>query len=564
MNIVIWEGKQLPVLKPKKKAHPVTSFCRVSVVGKPYMTYCTPGHPGPDPKYEHAFDLLGLVPEDALEFDFFHAIPDVGEELLGSFVIKWEEFMAGPFDEFVVLTTPKPPKKGTSPQVKVSVDLMDPEINEFGRRFFVRVVNAENLHYVAGPGSSPSSCVLVELKDKPETKWSTFIVRDDPNPNYDEEGELYGYEENDALEVQVLGFDANGEQLTYGQHTFSAEDLAAIKPDPGKKMQAEVKVQLNDEETSLRLILGMVEPKPVEIDPGAHVTEDDRGPVPFILRSLDHGRTHRLLGYTRVGRSRTQCDPEHDLVLDEPPVSMDVRRWHATIKVWEDGDSASGWRLRVYTGPKKGPSTGVDIHTWRGEETRPHEMQFDDPAYDAGTRIDDEPVHIRLGTEIISGHTLRFGFTELWVVESSALFPASSALAREEARARTEGMEDPNLMRELRIGSVVCYQDVAHCKSWFDLIRVVLEYLQEPDEPPCADMIEVKDECGKLVSRHEIVTIEEFQDYPVAEILREVRIGASLRIRLSSDPVLLASTIELQDELEEELYNALQNRIPLG
>merc|ERR1719265_1428404 len=210
---------------------------------------------------------------------------------------------------------PVPPKKGVVPEVCMSTVVSGTPDSEGYRQLYVCVLAAQGLYH--SDTVLPSSYVVVGLKGKQHPAWATKVALDAVDPIYDEEGEVCDYGEEDALEIEVLGLETvDGKPFRYGAHTVSAQELRDLAPPPGCSAESELVFPLDDEGAFMKLWVGLREPPaPPEMDPGLHVTEYDRGPVPFMLRSMDHGRVHRLLGYTRVGRSRRDCDPLHDLVL---------------------------------------------------------------------------------------------------------------------------------------------------------------------------------------------------------------------------------------------------------
>merc|ERR1712060_628350 len=141
-----------------------------------------------------------------------------------------------------------------------------------------------------------------------------------------------------------------------------------------------------------------------------------------------------------------------------------------------------------------------------------------------GTCVDNQPVDKDIGTEIKPGCIIRFGINELWMLERAAMQQRSQLAEIQCRRAARNTYEDPTSIRDLRVPSFVCVSYLHGCKDWLSLVRVVLETRHEPDEAPCVDCIEVLDECGKSVGRHECSSWEEQQGYDVRKITKEIRL----------------------------------------
>lgn len=92
-------------------------------------------------------------------------------------------------------------------------------------------------------------------------------------------------------------------------------------------------------------------------------------------------------------------------------------------------------------------------------------------------------------------------------------------------------------------------------------MRVALEWLNEPDEPPCVDCIEVTDELRRTASVHTVSVFEEQQTYNVQTILRDVRLGTTLRLRLCSDPFLLAPVLTYLQDLNKWLTQQYEGHV---
>lgn len=171
----------------------------------------------------------------------------------------------------------------------------------------------------------------------------------------------------------------------------------------------------------------------------------------------------------------------------------------------------------------------------------------------SGTSVDGDPVDKDIGAPVQPGSVIRFGKNELWVVECSALYSKSERAGAAQNRAVLLEEDDPALMRELHIPSIACHDALQSCKDWISIVRVVLEWLGEPDEPPCVDCIEVTDELRRTASIHQVSVFEEQQAFDVKKILCDVRLGTTLKMRLSSDPYLLAPVLSYMDDLNKWL-----------
>lgn len=278
-------------------------------------------------------------------------------------------------------------------------------------------------------------------------------------------------------------------------------------------------------------------------DPASHVGPRDREPAPFQLRSMDTHRSHRLVAYTRVGRSRRLLEEKIDLVLDSPG-NCDVSRLHAIIKCWR-GPDPNTWLARIYDekgiegGPGAGPGGG---HSG------------------GGTTVDGEMVDPILGTALETGSVLRFGVREMWVFERAPMHLRSQDAEIACNRAAANSQEDPALIRTLKIPSNAVDSALQRCPDWFSIVRVVLECRLEPDEPACVDCIETQDECGRTVGRHEAYTLIAQQKYDIHRILREIKVGGTVRLRLSNDPKLLAPILEYLDKQRLAMQEVYESR----
>jgi hypothetical protein len=176
-----------------------------------------------------------------------------------------------------------------------------------------------------------------------------------------------------------------------------------------------------------------------------------------------------------------------------------------------------------------------------------------------GTTVDSIPVPSDIGAWVEPGNILRFGVNELWVLERATLHQSSPLAELACEKARMNYLEDPAVVRDLQIPSLACNSALHRCKDWVSLVAVVLESRSEPDEPPCADAIEVRDERGKPLCRYESYTFEEQEAFDIQDILRYVDLGRTVRLYLSSEPALLAPilrSLEESDAKLAEIYNA--------
>lgn len=165
---------------------------------------------------------------------------------------------------------------------------------------------------------------------------------------------------------------------------------------------------------------------------------------------------------------------------------------------------------------------------------------------------------LNAGMIVEPGLVLRFGMNELWRLEAYKLFPKSENALPALERAARLAQEEPSAMRELKVPSAQCHWALQRCDNWVSFVSVVLEWLDEPDEPPCADRIEIKDELGKTSARHQVESLDEMEAFDVKDILSEMNLGRTVRLRLTSDPQVLApllAKMEKQRLKHEQLIN---------
>jgi len=488
-------------------------YCTFNIVGRPQQRHKTKTiKKCLEPVWDFEGLLSGCGEGDAVEFEVWDYDAVGADDLLGKAVLEYEDFAAFGFEGEVPLT-----ESGTKSAVlMVKLELL-PElpVPADQPRAFVRVLSASGLK-AADFGGKSDPYARVEIEGKPESRFQTKVMMKCLEPVWNEEDELRGFAEDDSILIQVYDYDANTGDDRIGKLLLRPPDFY---PD-GFMMQERSLEGGGKIKFSVELYVPYV--PPVKEDPGLHVGFEDRQPAPFQLRSLDTNRTHRLVAYTCIGRSERHLDPRTDLILKNPGI-IDVSRVHALIKCWPGADP-NIWSARVYD--DKG-GAGAGFGPGGGHAG-------------GGTTVDGEPVDPDVGTAIEPGCVLRFGINELWVVERAAIHLKSHLAEVSINKARKNAVEDPATFRSLKVPTAACTAALRHCIDWDSLVRVVLEWCGEPDEPPCVDIIEVADEIGKTVSRHVAATLEQQHSYQVGKIIQDVRMGCTLRLRLSSDPCLLA------------------------
>jgi hypothetical protein len=175
--------------------------------------------------------------------------------------------------------------------------------------------------------------------------------------------------------------------------------------------------------------------------------------------------------------------------------------------------------------------------------------------------VDGVAVDKVIGAPIQPGSVIRFGKNELWVVECAALYSKSERASAAQNRALVLAEDAPAVMRELHIATIACHDAMQGCKDWISIVRVALEWLNEPDEPPCVDCIEITDELRRTASVNRVTVFEEQQAYDVKNILRDVRLGTTMKLRLCSDPFLLAPVLTYVNDLKNWLSHQYQNHV---
>jgi hypothetical protein len=177
-----------------------------------------------------------------------------------------------------------------------------------------------------------------------------------------------------------------------------------------------------------------------------------------------------------------------------------------------------------------------------------------------GITVDGEPVPKGVGYAIEPGSVIRFGISEFWVLERAILHQRSPLAEIACLQACANTLEDPNRVRELQVPDLNCNSALHRCNDWVSLVAVVLESRNEPDEPPCADAIEVRDERGKPLCRYEAYTFDEQEAFDVQAILSHVNLGRTLRLRLSAEPALLAPVLRSLEESDSKLEEIYRER----
>jgi len=248
------------------------------------------------------------------------------------------------------------------------------------------------------------------------------------------------------------------------------------------------------------------------------ISDIPTNPTPFCLRSLSTEEEHRLWNVTFIGRSERKLREKLDLRLN----SDDVSGIHAAIEIY--GDQLREWVVQVT------------------DETSTSGTQVDGVAVVPG-----KPVVIGIGAAI------RFGHNEIWILERKALKPRSRL-------PKTEDVLFAENEYTMNVDSIEFLNTLLRCSEWTDLVEVVLEKLKLVNEAPCADYIEIRDESGAVLSSHQVTTPEEMNDYNTTEILRELDLGGTVMIRLTSDPYLLAPMVERHREKTLLLQKRMEER----
>ncbi|CAK0860753.1 unnamed protein product [Prorocentrum cordatum] len=455
--------------------------------------------------------------------------PAIVSELLGSCTLDHTSFQTGGFEGKLELDADD--GIPATLEVKVLVVAYPPPPDD-ARRLFVKVCSGNELPYIEG--NAFCKVLIPGREGEMVTRIGGHQLSD---PMWNEENEMQGYQPGDSLKFEIFDYVAGGSAASNNHKLVATADLGGTFYPAGYEGPLPLTCAGGDEGgegATLEIAVEVFIPPPQ--DPGKHVTLQDRQPVPFQLRSLETGRVHKLCAYTQVGRSRRELDPTLDLVLDNPGI-QDVSRQHAVIKAWQGAD-ASSWHVRAY-------STSA-FEGYAQSENGGHAG--------GGTCVDGLPVMDHVGSPLEPTSVLRFGLRELWTLERSAVLERSQAAEIACRRARNMEEDDPMLRRQVPIDTLTVLSALRGCADWASIVRVCLESIGEQDEPPCADAISVRDECGCLVRRHVAETIEEQEAYDVEGQLRgDIVLGASLELRLSSDPRLLGPLLQHLDRDREQL-----------
>jgi len=563
--------------------------CTCQLEGRPYTLLKSEPVSSLNPVWNYTGMIDGCVSGDALEL---RVISDgkVPDECLGYALLPYDEFHPDGFSgevPFDGAASKRPPTF----EVKVEV-LPVPITTPKELRAFVSFLGAEGL-----PGENDSDvnpyCVC-EIAGKSDSKVRSKICLESRNPEWNELHEVDDYEAGDDLNLSVFSsIDGTSKGLLLGTAVLPSSafhsrgfagavtirqgedvtgevgvciDIGGPSTDPNGRLSAEEEASRTrragsgGSESMLRLENGSMgsagsaggrRPRRVNAGeavsashyrPADQVGPDDRKPVPFQLRSLETNRVHRLCAYTVIGRSKSFLDPKFDLILDSPGI-CDVSRVHAVIKAWPGADGRA-WFAQLF-----------DDKNDRG-------YFFDEEGcrvlVGGGTFVNGQPVEHASGVDVGVGAVLRFGVNELWVLESAPLH--QRLRAAELACRQAQDAEDPESIRELCVPTPSCDSALKRCVDWISIVRVVLEALHQPDEAPCADVIEVKDESGRPVSRHLASTLEQQEAYDVKHILQDVRLGTTVRLRLSSDPCLLAPVLGHLAQVKERVAETFRSR----
>lgn len=501
-------------------------FCRLHVLGRPSTKVETPHMKKTlDPDFKFNSKFMGVKEGDFLEFEVYDYDMLSSPDLLGKCTLPFHMFSNG-LDEDVPLEE----TEGAPSTVRLRIKEIPKDITEEPEvRCFVKVISAHNLRSADFMTGKSDPYTTVEVPGKPKSRFQTKVLWRNLEPVWDEEDELEGYAEDDNIKFEVWDYDVVGKPDSLGYCTIDTEDFhplgftgrLPLENCGGKNSYIMVQIEVD------------CPPEPPEpIDPLEHVMQTETQRVPFQLRSLETNRIHPLRGYTRIGRSRKLLDPEMDLIIDSR-TSGDVSRIHGHVKACLLPDSFT-WLLRVYNGQGGGGLGAAEGGGHAG----------------TGTSVDGDPVDADIGHPIRPGSIIRFGKNELWVLECCSLCSKSERAAAAQGRAAILEEDDPLMMRDLHIGTVACHDAIQSCTDWISIVRVSLEWLAEPDEPPCVDCIEVTDELRRTASIHPVSVFEEQQTYDVRKVLRDVRLGTTLRLRLCSDPFLLAPILSYLDELQ--------------
>lgn len=500
-------------------------YCTCEIVGRPYgqiktsvIKKCL------DPEWNYEGDLDNCRPGERLQFCVYDYDLVGNDDLLGRTTLEYDQFSEG-FEGTIALQ--ETGKKEAFLAIKIDV-LSENRPEKDIPRLFVKVEQAKELRGADWGGKS-DPYVVVGVPTKQQNKpFRTTVQLGTVDPKWNEEDEIQGFEVGDDIEFVIFDWDRLSSDEELARKMMKSSEFVPngfngwlSLGEGGGKLKVSVDLYIP------------VPPKPA--DPAEHITPDMRKPAPFLLRCMDTGRQHRLATYTVIGRSKRELDPRYDLVLSSPGI-IDVSRQHAVIKCWCGADPST-WRARIYY---RVESEDIAERGVGGGPGFGHSG--------GGTSVDNEPVSLWCGTELLPGNVVRFGIREMWTIERAVIYQKSQVGEVAVARAHRNATEDPGTYRELKVPSGACNQALQQCGDWDSFVRVVLEWCGEPDEPPCVDVIEVLDECGSRAGRYEANSMEAQENFSVRCILREVRMGTTIRLRLSSDPQLLAPILGKLDK----------------
>jgi len=510
-------------------------YCVCQVEGRPCTKFQTPSiDKSLDPEWYHEEVIDGIAPGDALEFRVYDHDLVGSDDLLGKAILPFDSYHPEGFSGNLDLE--ESGKGNMDSTLNVVVQVLPVLAEEHSdTRAFVKIVRAEGLLAADLGGKSDPYCVCW-IPGKDGASFQTKVLYSNLAPEWNEEHELRGYATGDHIEFSVLDYDELSRDDSLGScrldsSQFHPEGYVGAVPlyDKEKTTKAQLFIEIDI----------IAPPVAKRVDPGLHVGPHWRQPVPFQLCSLETGRVHRLLGFTRVGRSSTQLDPAADLTFGDAGNS-DISRVHAVIKAWCD-DTLNNWQVRVYD--EKG-GAGYALGPGGGHAG-------------GGTSVDGEPVDAEVGSALEVGGVVRFGINEFWTLSTASMHLRRKEGAKASSHASALAAEDPTTIRELKVPSIACHNTLKDCRNWISLVEVLLEWLGEADEPACADSIEVQDETGRPISRHDAVTLQEQKSYDVQLVLNDVRLGTTLRLRLSSDPYLLAPVLEHLDERMKQVQDTI-------
>lgn len=505
-------------------------FCRAMIHGRPHSKVETPHlNKTLEPEWNFDCNFDGVKAGDFLEFEVFDYDRLSAPDTLGKVHVPFESFSPHGLEEDILLDG----TEGANSTIRVKIEQLPKDFeHEPDTRCYVKIHSAHNLRSADFGGKSDPYCVC-EIPNKTKSKFQTKVLFRTLEPVWDEEDELVGYDEGDPIRFEVWDYDMVGAPDSLG---FAVLDNDYFHPQGYKgQLYLEGNAGKTGSYIEIEVEVDTPPPPPEPEDPLEHITLAEIQRVPFQLRSLETNRVHHLRGFTRIGRSRKLMDAEKDLIIDSR-VSGDVGRVHGHVKACLLPDHKT-WLLRVYDQNAGG---GLGLAEGNGHAG-------------TGTSVDGEGVDKDIGFPIQPGSIIRFGKNELWVLECSALYGKSERAAAAQGKAQIYEEDDPATMRELHISTVACHDALKSCKDWISIVRVTLEWLNEPDEPPCVDCIEVTDELRKTASVHMVAVFEEQQAYNAKDILKDIRLGTSLRLRLCSDPFLLAPVLTYLEELQNWL-----------